>query len=520
MNLVDRLAELAQAHPERLAFIQEQGSKSVSITYGKLYEEVCAGAESFRKAGLKQGDTILFLHHINIQLYAALLATFHAGMTAMFVDLAAGDHLIDHSLQLHPAQAYFASPKAHLLRFHSASLRKIPRHFSSKWAPFTTAWPKYRAAVHSPAQLSPDTPALITFTSGSTGKPKAACRTHGFLTAQHQALSEELEMQEAQVDLTTLPIFALANLASGMTSVIADSDLSAPASVDGTRIQQQMQRYPITRCAASPAFFRAMLDQNAFPDFKTVYTGGAPVFPSMLERISQQHPSTQLVTVYGSTEAEPISHCNWSHCRDEDLEAMKNGHGLLVGQPNAYTKIAIIKDHNGKPLPKLSPEGFEAITLATGSPGEIVVTGDHVLKGYLNGLGDDETKIHVEDTVWHRTGDAGYLDEDGRIWLLGRCSAKLAPKAGETSPVYPFGVEAQAMYLPGVERAALVDHEGKRLLAIQGKASDPSLSSLQAQWNIDQIFPMGTIPVDKRHNAKIEYPALRILLAELGDNAG
>lgn len=512
MNLVERLAELAQTQPDQLAFIQEQGKRSVSITYGRLYAEVCAGVESFHRAGLKQGDTILFLHHVNIQLYAALLATFHAGMTAMFVDIAAGNHLIEHSLQLHPAQAYFASPKAHLLRFHSVSLRNIPRHFSTKWTPFTTPWPKYKSAIKAPVSVTTDTPALITFTSGSTGKPKAACRTHGFLASQHEALSEELEMKPGEVDMVTLPIFALANLASGMTSVIADADLSAPASVDGERIKQQMERYPITRCAASPAFYKSLLDQKAFPDFKTIYTGGAPVFPSLLERINKAHPATQLVTVYGSTEAEPISHCNWSYCTPDDIEHMKSGKGLIVGKPNRHTSIAIIKDAVSEPLHKLSGEEFSAIQLPTGSPGEIIVTGPHVLAGYLNGVGDEQTKIHAGGKVWHRTGDAGYLDEQGRIWLLGRCSAKLEPKDGEIVPVYPFGVEAQVMLLDGVERAALIDHNGQRVLAIQGSAKELALSDVIAQWKIDKLIQLKAIPVDKRHNAKIEYPALRELL--------
>lgn len=66
--------------------------------------------------------------------------------------------------------------------------------------------------------------------------------------------------------------------------------------------------------------------------------------------------------------------------------------------------------------------------MRTGEIGEIVVTGQHVLKGYLDGRGDDETKFRVEEEIWHRTGDSGYLDEQGRLWLwnlseLGSCAS-------------------------------------------------------------------------------------------------
>ena len=81
-----------------------------------------------------------------------------------------------------------------------------------------------------------DDEALITFTSGSTGAAKAAVRTHGFLLAQHAVLARDLELQAGEVDLTTLPIFVLANLASGVCSVIPDVDMRAPADADPARL--------------------------------------------------------------------------------------------------------------------------------------------------------------------------------------------------------------------------------------------------------------------------------------------
>ena len=87
----------------------------------------------------------------------------------------------------------------------------------------------------------PDTPAIITFTSGSTGEPKAAVRTHGFLIAQHRALVESLALAPGDVDLTTLPMFLLANLASGVTSVIPDADLRAPGAIEPAPVLEQIR---------------------------------------------------------------------------------------------------------------------------------------------------------------------------------------------------------------------------------------------------------------------------------------
>jgi acyl-CoA synthetase (AMP-forming)/AMP-acid ligase II len=158
---------------------------------------------------------------------------------------------------------------------------------------------------------------------------------------------------------------------------------------------------------------------------------------------------------------------------------------------------------------------LQAVALGPGEHGEIVVHGPHVLGGYLNGRGDEETKIRVDGEVWHRTGDAGYLDERGRLWLLGRCSARIDDAHGT---LYPFAVEAATSGLPNVQRVALVERGGKRVLAVEPR--DPTQPVDEAQlraavaWaHISEIEPLRRIPVDRRHNAKVDYPALRRWLA-------
>lgn len=119
----------------------------------------------------------------------------------------------------------------------------------------------------------------------------------------------------------------------------------------------------------------------------------------------------------------------------------------------------------------------------------------------------------MDGTVWHRTGDAGWLDAVGRLWLLGRCTAKIPGKDGT---LWPFAVECAAMNCPGVARAALAEVAGRRILAVQSIASSPDPTAAvreQLAWaHLDEILPVPAIPVDKRHNAKVDYPALRAML--------
>lgn len=142
------------------------------------------------------------------------------------------------------------------------------------------------------------------------------------------------------------------------------------------------------------------------------------------------------------------------------------------------------------------------------------MSGDHVLPSYLDKRGDDESKFSVDGTPWHRTGDAGYLDDRGRLWLLGRCAACIEDIHGR---LYPFAVECIANHQPGVLRAGLVSHRGRRVLAVEldDIVTDMDLTPLRdalAWAHIGEVQVHRRIPVDRRHNAKIDYPALQGLL--------
>ncbi len=510
MNLVHRLAERAGKHPEKIAL----ADKGTSITYGKLYRHVCGASQQLHADGLRQGDTVLILQPVGIPLYISLLGAFHAGLTVMFIDPSAGKKTLRNCLRLHPPSAMIGSGKAHWLRLTVPEIRNIPHlYHSSGRVPFSRKWqPAHATTLHPPSPATGDSPALITFTSGSTGMPKAACRTHGFLLAQHKALASSLDHTEGEVDLVTLPIFTLANMASGITSVLANTDLRFPARADSAAIAEQCRRHRVTRCAASPAFFDKLLRDGQLPAFKAIYTGGAPVFPRLLSQIHSTSPDTDVVTVFGSTEAEPISHIRWQDTSAQDRQDMSAGKGLLVGTPASATRLKIIPDHTGQKIGPLPPSAFDAMELPPGETGEIAVTGEHVLKSYLNGKGNEESKITVGNTVWHRTGDAAWRDNSGRIWLVGRCTAAIKRPGQPT--LYPFGIECAAMDHPKVRRCAMTLHHGQACLFIEGNITPTDTSNLLKKLSpmgVETIKSIPKIPVDKRHNAKIDYPSLHKL---------
>lgn len=526
MNIAEILLRHTAERPDEPAVIEEtRWRRTHQTTFAGLNEAAARAATLLWRSGLRPGDAVLVFHPMAAELYVALLAIFRLKLVAMFLDPSAGADHIARCCALHAPGALLASTKAHLLRLWVPALRRIPVHFAVGMLPVPGArpWSHYRHVPRHDDILAcePDTPALLTFTSGSTGQPKAAVRTHGFLLAQHRALERSLRLQPGEVDLTTLPIFLLANLASGVTSVVPDADLRYPGAIDPARVSAQVERHRPVSSTASPAFFERLARYGAplgktLPSFRKLFTGGAPVFPRLLDQMQRTAPQAEVVSVYGSTEAEPMTHMALHEMSADDRKAMLEGAGLLAGKPVEGIRLRVVRDRWGTPLGRLSAATFDEAEMPEGQAGEIVVSGEHVLSGYLHGQGDEETKFRVDGVTWHRTGDAGYMDGRGRLWLLGRCVARIQDEHGT---LYPFAPEAAAYTDSNVRRAAFVAHRGKRVLAVEcyDRRAGTDLDAMRRRlaWaHVAEVRVCPHIPVDKRHNAKIDYPRLSELLRD------
>lgn len=524
MNIAEVLCRHAALRPDAQAFIDIHHGAIRRLSFSDLEKESGRAAALLGKAGLRAGDGLLVFHAMSQELYTVLIGAFRLGAIPMFLDPATGGSHIERCCDLWPPKALVASAKVHMLRFTSPALRRIPLKFSiGMRVPGAISWD--RVGSLSPATqmfaATTETPALVTFTSGSTGAPKAAVRTHGFLLEQHRVLAESLRLTPDDLDLTTLPIFVLANLGSGVCSLIPDADLRHPGAIEPAPVLEQIRFHKPVSTAASPAFLERLADYCLMrnlnlAELRTIFVGGAPVFPNLLRKLHRVAPQAELIAVYGSTEAEPIAEIAYSDIRNSDFEAMVNGGGLLTGAPVQQIRLAVIEDRWGTPIAALTEREFQATLMPMGKPGEIVVSGAHVMPGYLNGMGDSETKFDVDGKRWHRTGDAGYLDGRGRLWLLGRCDARITDERGV---LFPFAVECAAQQLPGIRRAAVVAHRGNRLLAVERdrEAEADSVSKLTRElaWaHIDSVKTLPKIPLDRRHNAKVNYPELRELLRQ------
>ena len=518
MNVAHLLEERAAVSGGEPALLQGEQI----LTFAGLARAAEHAAVQLRTAGVEPGQVVLVLVPMSVELYVALNALLRLGAIAMFLDPSAGRPHIDSCCSIRPPQAFVGSPRAHLLRLACKSLRQIPIQFCvgrGIWgAPRLDTTPPDTNRNEARARIEPcsaETPALIRFTSGSTGEPKAAVRTHGFLREQQRVIERSFRLVTGEMDLATMPMFILANLASGVSSVIPPGDWRAPGEVDPGPVLRCLQARRPHRISASPAFLERLADfcagkAETLPSLEKIFTGGAPVFPYLLDKLQAMAPRAEITAVYGSTEAEPISQINRADLAESDLADMRSGKGLLAGWPDPAIQVRILGEEMNRTHGPITQAEFQTAWLPCGQPGEILVSGPHVQPGYWQGRGEAETKLRVDDAVWHRTGDAGYLDARGRLWLLGRQSARVRDERGT---LYPFQVECAAAGHPAVRRAALVAHQGRRWLAVEPRrgAAIPDLASSLAWAGLDGIRLL-RLPVDPRHNAKIDYTALQRLL--------
>ena len=482
MNVVAFLEVACRGSGDRVALVSGLGQRRRELRFSQLDGRVGALVETLRNVGLQPGDRVLLAVPVSIETYVAMLAILRAGMVVMFVDPAHGAATVSRCLDEYPPAAVIVRRRAWLMRLRFPQLRTRP----------TVLVNGPGGAPRMPVPLvvrQPGDAALLTFTSGSTGTPKAVIRTHEFLRRQLAALRPVARLQEDDIDLVAMPMFVLFNLANVVTSVLPASGARRPGRADAGVLWAQLDAEKATRIIAAPALLERLADYceaagRTLGRLRCISTGGGPVHPALPDRLAAVAPRAVVKTVYGSSEAEPIAAIDHSEVTLADRERMRQGGGLLVGKPVEGCAVRIIG--------------------SDGAAAEITVAGRHVLSG------------DSDAPCWHRTGDAGYFDDQGRLWLLGRCTAAIIDRSGGRGTLYPFQIEIPVGEIDGINRAALLAIDGRRVLVLDIRPGRRHKECIRAAArvagpSVDRIVVMRKIPMDRRHNSKIDYPALQAM---------
>lgn len=517
MNAIELFDDSVRRFADRPALVHGPQGAERTVTFSALAERSRRLAALFRSSGLQAGDAIAVFVPMSVQLYTIMAAALRLGLVVVFVEPAGWRQDIASCARHLPLRGFVGTPAACVLRWFVPPLRAIPLAFSTaRLLPGAT--PLVAASRHAPLdgweRCAPDSTAMVTFTSGNTGRPKGVLRSHAVLAATQSTLQAVLQTQPDELAVPIIPLFVFSNLVTGAPSLLLDADLGKPAATPAHRVAEQIRRFAPRSMLASPAFVDRLADwclgaDVRLPSLVRVFIGGAPVFPCLLDKLAKIAPAARIRSLYGATEAEPMAvmrHEDWSSALRAEARA---GKGIALGAPVTGLTVRILPDGCRTPsgvLPRAD----------VGATGEILVAGGHVSTGYLGGEGDRDSKIDDGAVRWHRTGDAGAFDVAGRLWMVGRCGARVDDAHGS---MYPLSVEVALSFQPGAPRAALVGWQSKRVLVLEADAGGrrDTLATLLATipWaRVDEIALVRRIPVDRRHHAKVDYRELRRALEQ------
>lgn len=561
MNIASYLPKMANKIPYQRAVVfphsrDKAGRVSYThLTFLQLNEEADRYAHGLTAFHVKKGMRVLFMVRPSLEFIALTFSLFKIGAVPILIDPGMGKENLLHCIAQVEPEALIAIPMVHLAKFvykkyfksvrYSFTLGRrrlagaIPLHALRAAAPSREAHsvdPSHGSnQVHSdhPVYLSYPAPfemtqtkdtdtAAILFTTGSTGPPKGVIYQHGLFDAQVKLIQQAYNIKEGEIDLPGFPLFALFSVAMGMTAVIPDMDPTKPALVDPQKIVEAVHNHGVTNSFGSPALWRKVTEYClkegiTLPSMKRILMAGAPVSGSLHERFTRLLPKgADTHTPYGATEALPVCSISGSEVLRETEKKTRQGAGTCVGLalPSMHLKIIAISD---TPIATLA----EVSELAQGQIGEIIVCGPTVTHSYYN-LPEATAlhKIREGERIWHRLGDVGYQDDQGRLWFCGRKAHRVITEGGT---LFTIPCEAIFNQHPDVYRSALVGIGPKPpkqpVIIVEPRPGKMPGHKNQKERFIEELKKLGrknpctrqigiflfhpSFPVDIRHNAKI-----------------
>ncbi len=463
-DLVRRRAAGADAGRAALLFEDERW------TYGALNAAANRVSNGLRSLGMGRGDRVALLARNRVEWVIAYFAA--AKAAAILVPLSywsKGDEL---RFALADAGARVLIASSDFADMVQGERGRLPTLEHVLWIgelpdPRDLS---FAQVARSCSDAEPDVPLderdghVILYTSGTTGFPKGTLLSHRAHVLQAATWAHESRLAREDVVLCTYPLFhtggtdcgILPPLYVGATAVL----LAWP---DAGAILDAVERYRVTVFRAVPTIWKRLLarpdfEQRDVSSLRRVVAGSDAMAPELVAEIRRRIPQADYLQNYGLTEAGPVL----TYLRPEDPPGKYGSNGT----PHAQAEVRIV-DEAGRALP-------------AGAVGEIVARTEHVMTEYW-GL-PDRTAETLRDG-WLRTGDLGYLDEDGYLWVTGRRKDVIITGSEH---VYAVEVEAVLRLHQKVEEVAVIGvpdaewGESVAAVVVPATGAPPTLDELRA----------------------------------------
>jgi len=399
------------------------------VSYKALAEQIERLSGQFRRAGLKPGDCVAIVLPNSLEFLVVFLALTHAGLVAALLNPADKPNEIRFFFEDAQARAIIAEGVNVTVKEAAAGLGLPiwrPRIDSHGVVELPELPPASRTSLDAPG---PDDIALFAYTSGTTGRPKCVPLSHGNVLWSARNIAAHYDLTSADCSLVVLPLFhghgligaALSTLASGGSVIV-------PPRFSASEFWKLFREHHATWYSAVPTIHQVLLeraDSDGAPHsgLRFIRSCSAPLAPTILTKLENRF-GAPVLEAYGMTEAA-------HQVASNPLPPLPHKPGT-VGRS---AELSII-DQSGRHL-------------AANTPGEVVVRGPNVMRGYRN---NPEANAAAFIDGWFRTGDIGVIDNDGYLALTGRIK-DLINRGGEK--ISPAEVEAILLQDPAVAEAAV-----------------------------------------------------------------
>jgi acyl-CoA synthetase (AMP-forming)/AMP-acid ligase II len=300
------------------------------------------------------------------------------------------------------------------------------------------------------APVADEDTVMLMFTAGTTGFPKGVPQDSTAYSSYVLSNVEPPNIEApAETNLLCMPLYHVAGMQALMAGIYGGRTIALMRQFDEREWLETVQREKATRVMLVPTMLKRIVD---YPDFDKydlssvrVVTYGAASCPyEVLKKAMERFPGRALINAFGGTETSST------------IAALRAEDQIITGKENEAQrekKLRRLATSIGLPLEdvEIQVRDKRGKELPAGKIGEIVVRGSRIMKGYWHS--DEETKEAFTGDGWYRTGDLGYLDEEGYIYLTGRADDVIV-RGGEN--IGPDEVESVLYSHPKIEEAAVI----------------------------------------------------------------
>ncbi|GAA5064395.1 acyl-CoA synthetase [Nocardia callitridis] len=437
MYLTQGLHRAVQQHPDGVMLVHGERSS----TFAQVADRVARLAGGLRDLGVQDGDRVAILG-LNSDRYGEyLLAVPWANAVLNPVNIRWSAAEIAYSLRDSQSTVLLVddafAPLLPALRAAYPGLRTVI-HYGDGPTPASTVSYAELIAASAPvpdARRGGDQLAGLYYTGGTTGFPKGVMLSHAnLISSAFGALATGYLPEFGARWLHAAPMFHLADLAGWNAQVILGGAHVIIPMFDPLAVLRAIDAHRITDVLLVPLMVQQLVDHPACADYdlsslRHIIYGASPISEALLERAMKVFPSAGFTQCYGMTELAPVA--TLLGPQDHTARLLRS-----AGRVAPHVEVRIVDE-----------QGAE---VAPGTVGEIVASGPNVMLGYWNR--PDDTAAALRDG-WMHTGDGGYLDDDGYLFVVDRIKDMIV-SGGEN--VYSAEVENAIATHPSVAACAVL----------------------------------------------------------------